>query len=44
MCMRCEFKKLTDLISKLFRVQIVKRREALCYVPIAKKEVRRVSR
>lgn len=40
----CELKKKTDFISKLFKVQILKRREALCFVPITKKEVRRVSR
>ncbi len=43
MCMICEFRKLTNFISKFFNVQILKRREALCFVPIAKKEVRRVS-
>lgn len=44
MCIMCELRKVVDSISKLFKVQIVNRKEALCFMPITKKEVRRVSR
>jgi len=37
-------RNLADFLLELSKVRILKRREILCFVPITKKEVRRVSR
>lgn len=41
MCLMCEFRKLVDSVLKLFKVQVPKRKRALCYVPISRREARK---